>query len=467
MNSPIPVAQGHTPRPSVMDSGFSSRRLRARGFTLIEMLVALAITLIMMGAVVTLFGVITESVASSRSALEMSDRLRTARNQLQRDLHGATATMQPPLRPENDEGYFEIIEGLTNDGTNAVSPSLSLVGDADDILMLTVRIRGAPFIGRFNGTMIESQVAEVAYFLVENGQIIDATTSPPVRLFTLYRRMLLVVPGLVMPLPYDHFYDENDISIRYEEPGGTPTLFANTLGDLTKRENRFAHYGDVTIAYGDFPFPVDLRGIPQILSGWPPQNTTDPNLPGSWPPGRSPVENAFLAPFDHERIGDDVLLNNVLAFDVQVWDPGAPIQIDAAAPTVALEPRDPGWSSGATPIASGAYVDLGYAPGIATSFSGIPAIKSKLTAPPFVYDTWSLHYENDGVDQNSDGFPDAGTNGLDDGSPGNGIVDDIDEYDTLPPYSAPLRGIRVTIRVYEPDSQQVREAVVVQHFLPE
>jgi hypothetical protein len=30
-----------------------------------------------------------------------------------------------------------------------------------------------------------------------------------------------------------------------------------------------------------------------------------------------------------------------------------------------------------------------------------------------------------------------------------------------------LRGIRVTIRVYEPASQQVREVVVVQDFLPE
>jgi hypothetical protein len=46
----------------------------------------------------------------------------------------------------------------------------------------------------------------------------------------------------------------------------------------------------------------------------------------------------------------------------------------------------------------------------------------------------------------------------------NGLVDDVTERDTLPPYNVPLRGIKVTIRVYEPSSQTVREAVVIQNF---
>jgi hypothetical protein len=81
----------------------------------------------------------------------------------------------------------------------------------------------------------------------------------------------------------------------------------------------------------------------------------------------------------------------------------------------------------------------------------------------FLYDTRSLHYENDGIIE--DGVPaaDRGTNGIDDD--GNGVVDDQLEYDTLPPYPAPLRGIRVTIRDYEPSSQQVCEVTVVQDFL--
>ena len=56
------------------------------------------------------------------------------------------------------------------------------------------------------------------------------------------------------------------------------------------------------------------------------------------------------------------------------------------------------------------------------------------------------------------------TNGFDDDS--NGIVDDVNEQITSPPYPAPLRGIQVKIRVFEPDSRQVREVTVEQDFLP-
>ncbi len=36
----------------------------------------------------------------------------------------------------------------------------------------------------------------------------------------------------------------------------------------------------------------------------------------------------------------------------------------------------------------------------------------------------------------------------------------------MPPYPLPLRGIRVTLRVYEPSSRQVREVTVVESFVP-
>jgi hypothetical protein len=59
---------------------------------------------------------------------------------------------------------------------------------------------------------------------------------------------------------------------------------------------------------------------------------------------------------------------------------------------------------------------------------------------------------------------DTGTNGFDDDN--NGVVDDPGEMETSAPYPAPLRGIQVKIRVFEPDSRQVREVTVVQDFLP-
>ncbi len=494
-------------------SSFACRRDRRRAFTLIEMLVALAITLIMMGAVVTLFGVVGESVGHSRTAIEMSDRLRSARNTIQSDLLGVTATMKPPLRPENGEGYFEIIEGPNFDGS--FSAAFSIFGDTDDKLMFTTR-QTIPFVGWFNGSRVESAVAEVAYFLVLDGPIVNATTTPVTRLGTLHRRVLLVMPSMPsLTTQPQNWLVTNDISVRYETPGGTPTLIANTLGDLTKRENRFSHYNTNTTYNPAFPFFAVVAPINSMNS--PPTLQTSMNL--SWPTNR-PLLYAFIGPSldaagnqynpnldtngNPIRLGDDVLLTNVLAFDVQVWDPGAPIFIETNSNTP-LEPSDPGWANAATtwanpsnnytytappaaptnttqPMAFGAYVDLGYGGTTYAPPAGRPQpLFANINGNAYptgnfatavtgtrVYDTWSTHYESNGLNEPAGVAAtatsgDLGMNGLDDGGIA-GVVDDQGEYDTLPPYAAPLRGIRIRLRVYEPNSKQVREAVIVQDF---
>ena len=82
-----------------------------------------------------------------------------------------------------------------------------------------------------------------------------------------------------------------------------------------------------------------------------------------------------------------------------------------------------------------------------------------------VYDTWSFHYEHDGINQDLDSDIDEGTDGFD--NDGDNGVDDIGERETSPPYPVPLRGIQVRIRVYEPDSRSIREVSINQHFVPE
>ena len=99
-----------------------------------------------------------------------------------------------------------------------------------------------------------------------------------------------------------------------------------------------------------------------------------------------------------------------------------------------------------------------------------------------VYDTYSFSYENEGIyyfdgSGNPQPIPPGNyptglgewpagtaTNGLDDD--GDGIVDDISEWITSPPYPVPLRGIQIKIRSFEPDSRQIREITVEQDFLP-
>ena len=94
-------------------SAFSHRQ--AEGFTLVEMLIAMAITLVMVGAVVTLFANISNSVRNRRAVVEMSGQLRHARNMLQQDLQGATCPGLPWQRPDENLGYIEIIEGPLSD----------------------------------------------------------------------------------------------------------------------------------------------------------------------------------------------------------------------------------------------------------------------------------------------------------------------------------------------------------------
>ena len=60
--------------------------------------------------------------------------------------------------------------------------------------------------------------------------------------------------------------------------------------------------------------------------------------------------------------------------------------------------------------------------------------------------------------------PGQAYNGMDD--LGSGIVDSPGESATTAPYPAPLRGIQIKIRVFEPDSRTIREVTVIQNFLP-
>jgi hypothetical protein len=350
----------------------------------------------------------------------------------------------------------------------------------DDVLMFTVRSRGEPFVGKFfdttlnRATTTESQVAEVIYFCApaynSTGVQTDATlyldAGTPIRTATLYRRVLLVNPGLAQSPEFNSipvntvYYDRYDVSARIgQTDGGAQKLVPNSLGDLTKREFRFAHLGAAYPAV--FPFDVATT------------------MPGTHP---LVSPNGALTPFSNERLSDDVLLTNVLSFDVQVYDPGAAVR---ATSTAALAPPDPGLAGAGN--VGGAYADLGSnypdasgtnialfnlaLPGATVLTPVIPAaaFPYAVVGNPSTYDTWSLHYENNGIDDDGDGKIDEGTNGLDDDTAGAGfgIVDDAGEMETRTPFPAQLRGVRITIRVYEPSSQQVRQMTVVGDFLPD
>ena len=462
--------------------------MNRRGMTLIEMLVVMTATLILMGAIARVFSVFGTAITNSRAVLATDAQLRTAAWRLRSDLSGITCRTLPPRGPDAGEGYFELIEGPAKDADASDATTIG-PADHDDVLLFTTRSADTPFVGRapsLSGTtaggqndLFESSVAEVAWF----ARPTLPATNPPT--YTLYRKQLLVMgyvgadpfystPGSNNSLPWTtgnstwagYYNLPCDVSVRWER--GT-TLYPNTLADLTRRENRFMH--NVTGASAAFPFPF-------VAHQFGSNNTSYEDLAGT-------AVNGLIFDNNSARKGEDVVLTNVLSFDVRVFDPAAPVALSASGNT-ALVPGDPDFTN--NPVALGAYVDLGN--GITPTslsgsqiyprFAGYGLTKSKLDGSAVArrtYDTWSTHYEANGRDEDSSGAADEGTDGIDNNSDGqidevpvdtngDGIPDIAGELETSPPYPFPLRGVEVRIRCYEPSSGQVRQMTVRHSFVP-
>lgn len=443
-------------------------RSRRRGITIVEMLVAGAVALIMMTALVAAFGVVSETVKTARASIEMSSQLRSASHRLHEDLRDITSPVRPWLTVDAGLGYFEIVEGprsaldVDNDGNPDVRDLGSgflevpagwdtTIGDLDDVIMFTARSDGDPYIGRYQGTTIESAVAEIIWWIhfdPRDDRNLDGVWNPGEQL-TIRRRVMLVRPDLAAvpaggtTLP--QFYQANDVSVHAGTDGaGNPAFIPNSLGDLTKRQNRFAHTSN-------FPHLLHFSMSPSNL---------DPSV-ASW-------LNLGLT---GNREGEDVVLSNVVGFDIQVYDPLAPLLDDGNG--YALAPGDPGYPGArsgrpGTDLGYGAFVDLNYSAAngaIAppSHFSGAPQAKSQLNIA--TYCTWPWFYERDGVDQDGNGQIDEGVDGLQ--SDGGLWSDDFNELETAAPYARPLRGVKITIRMIEPDTQQVRQVSIVTDFVPE
>lgn len=466
-----------------------------RGMTLIEMLVATTCTLILMGAIAQVFGAFGTAVSDSRSMIELDAQLRSVAWRLRNDLAGATARTLPPLEVEAGEGYFEVIEGPRGEADSGIDRSPLAPADIDDVLLFTTRNTETPYLGRYisnpaaPGTTqtTESQLAEVAWFLRLSD--ITAGTTPPVVTYTLFRRQNLVI-GYVGFAPFygnpnansvnwtsfnswANFFDQFDVSAQYQQPLGV--IVPNSLADLTRRENRFMHNlgGTIDATAGSFRFP---------------DGTVNPAF--QWQATPAPDGLIFDRTKSSTRVGEDVVLTNVIGFDVRVFDPGAPVGVPAGSDS-AVVPGDGGFAA-ATVAANGAYVDLGWNKGpyaVATPSGQRPRFANlaeplsglRTASGPAIWDSWSTHYESNGFDDDQDGTIDEGSNGLDDDSDGKvdespydadgdglftGAGDDPGELETLPPYRFPLRGIEIRLRCYEPSSRQVRQVTIRHSFVP-
>ncbi len=419
--------------------------LNRAGLTLVEIMIALTMTLIVLGAMMSAFKYASEKMQLGRAVMEMANRLRTTEEMLRSDLANLTLDPRPYSESTSPNGFLEIVEGSINDSSSAASIN-NYIGDVDDSIGMTVRSPdGKKFRGVIGGTVTESTMAEVWYFPTWKEVNIDGVIDfeDSVR---LHRRLLLIRPDAATltgqtAAQVNNFVRNNDLSVRIISTNAGNTEFSivpNTLADLAVRKNRFAHVIDA-FAVHNFPNEFDWSGLAL---------------------GRI------------KPAGGDILLTDVAAFDVRVYSPNATVE---NAGSVLVEPGDVGYNDNALPLptthAIGAFVDLGYAAGTteAAWFAQNGASQSQLSGGSAnVFDTWTTFYEHDGLDQDGDSLIDEGTNGLNDPvTGGTPAPDDDAERETRPPYPFPVRGIKITMRLIEKTTQQVHQSSIIQSYVPE
>lgn len=338
------------------------------GMTLIEVLIATALTMLIMLALAQGFKSLSQGVTAGRSRLTGSDQLRSIISLLRSDLQGLTvSTKTHPQSIQSSTGYFGYYDGPLSDSTAMLfnyktsateieeKLSASRWSDIDDAMMFTSKARdGQWFYGRvplalmkihaanrgnvaptlsfddwLTDVTIASEYAEIAWFMRplnevgmlngpeaqvtgNNGSYPYAPVSTPVNdvapvvdlngdavpdpdgmpdRVALCRRVLLIRPDLMIsradvdgssdpqlyaaPMPVDtgdinsfryqmrFAYQRSDLSVHKDWIGNRFVLKTNSLSDLQRPENRFAHF---CIPYNDNSNSLGLVSSLPILA---------------------------------------------------------------------------------------------------------------------------------------------------------------------------------------------------------
>lgn len=435
-----------------------ARRRIPRGMTLIEVLIATALTMLIMLALAQGFKTTSQGISAGRARLSGSDQLRSISNLLRSDLQGLTVSTQVhPQSAKSPTGYFVYYDGPISDSTAMLFNylpgkteieerlSASRWSDIDDVLMFTAKARdGQWFYGRvplalmkihsgatsvtfqdwITDVTIASEYAEVVWFMrplnqigmlnnpdpQENaGSYSSSPSSTPVvdqipgvdlngdnipdpdgmpDRIALCRRVLLIRPdldvnlsNLSVPVPADaqltgsplpvaqndadsfryqmrFAYQRTDLSVRkqWDASKSRFVLKTNSLGDLQRPENRFAHF--CLPAGGKSTSLPILALTSENISPWEPPSPTYPhgrNRNGTIPDrsiGRYLSMTNIASPIDGEiplnyrgfipaafcrtnlvekgnnsygvqHTLEEIVASNIVGFDVRGWDSSA------------------------------------------------------------------------------------------------------------------------------------------------
>jgi prepilin-type N-terminal cleavage/methylation domain-containing protein len=425
------------------------------GFTLVELMVAMALIILIMAILSFAFQVGMDTLSQLKSIGGLSEQLRSAQATLEGDLranhledptgspvrvsslHSSPATALPWIGP--NRGYFAVTQrrmggALTGQPEGTESGIESWRGDSESgqtpgyhILRMTVQLSGqtaeetfsaaAPnllpgLVGSLSSfappsstnTMV-SRWAEVVYFIRPNG-LLTSSNDPAAQLpmYTLYRRQRLLAEGTVN-VPDGGSTDPKgppanfpDLSWQRVSVGSPNVNRMNTPSDVTNPANRLGGGNDPTAPP---PEPNDALLTPDRPS-------SGPTVP--WPtspPSPVAIPFPYRIPGTTARFGSDVVLNNVVSFQVQtITDP----------PLGFIPGGAPGVSPGPNPLPTSQYT---FGPG---QFLGLPNSQPR----PWTFDT-------------AQNPPQAA---------GAAVVR--------------LRAVQVKVRVYDTKNQQTRQITIIQ-----
>ena len=271
-------------------------RISHRGFTLVELMVAMALIILMLSIMSQAFVIATGTMQGLKEVADMQEKIRPAITLLQRDLgayhfEGSKKLSDPEFWDNGPpkEGYFMVwqdqafepvigVEPSGNEGSyNGVSFRRS-AALANHMLAFTVKLPGktpndffesslgASFgtiftnattnvgmkdanIRRFesNANLIHSDWSEVAYFLgphnagttpVNDGNTDGKNNPPSLPYFNLYRQQRIVLPsyniaGVNLPTPADNLTNRDGFSELSFHPEPITILKFNSPNDLT------------------------------------------------------------------------------------------------------------------------------------------------------------------------------------------------------------------------------------------
>jgi len=462
------------------------RHPTSRGFTLVEMLVAVTLVLLMMAMFAEIFQIAGGSIAKTRGLAENDQRSRTLQTIIKADLDKRSFRWVYPFAADEDasapeanignrQGYFYVSENNPNNALDdvlqftVVSTITSRNKDESPYYGQALNLAGFTYPnqpdaddGQLNSNNTGlSTVAEVVYF-VRNGN--------------LYRRQLLVReplamagtnaqpddsipvtkpigknvfdPTVVAPLPAFQysatgpFWNDFDYSAYYDEvPAGTSTgahfLGADSLsnsgnsslGAIAAPFRRFGHHhfgSGVTSGHAGRPkeFSADdvdaefigrftLQECSDLDFRYPHNRTfenrtpTDPVVVMTLDPNNKtiidtgtvfPPPSPPAPPRDDfsqgARRGEDLLLSNVHAFDILVWDDNYGGFVNIGDPNL---PTTSDYYISATP-ATTKRRNASYGP-------RLPATATASTTDDVdnaVFDTWHPFLDVDGVAGNDE-----------------------------------------------------------------